>query len=334
MTTKYKVIVISMAIISVFSLASCKNKNKHENNVNSDKNKVVDISSNKSKKESEENTEGSEYKDEFQKIERLPNIEGLEVDENSDRDPSKYVKFSDSDKFNKDISLKEFVKNSNMGKNLNESIYNTNNIKNKEYIYTPDVYKMKGSASNLGENDYLKLKDHYKAEYLANRFGIDYTMQDVMNYYTQKTGTYKIEEPEDMQDLLESEWLQTQMVGFDEGVLNSELDYVTKVIQDKVYKQVYTNMTEEDESKAIDVYGPALIKEGLQESEVKSRAKEMYATTSSYISNDLYNQAELYSNLKILKEFLPEKYKQIMKSQGKTKIGELYENYSNIYHED
>lgn len=329
MKYKYRIIVTALIIALSLSLTSCKNKNKTDIG----NGKTVNITKEYDDHD-HDNEHKEKYENDFEKREKLSKIDGMEGTEDSVHDPDKYVKFDDNKNFESDTKLKDFIKSSNMGKSLNEGIYNIENIKNKDYKYNPDVYKMSGSAANIGMDDYYKLQNHYKAEYLANRFNIQYTMQDLMNYYTQKTGEYKITEPGNIQDLMDSEWLATQMVGFNEEALNSELDYVQKIISDKVYKKIYTSMTKEDEDKAMETYGPGLLKEGLTQKEARAKSKELYATTNSYVSNELLDQATLYSNLKILKEFLPEKYNELIKDNSNVEIGNLYGEYNRYYHQD
>lgn len=226
----------------------------------------------------------------------------------------------------KSSKISDLVDNNSKGsKNLTD-IYDPNVIRNKNFKYNPNVDEMSNdsSALNISSGDLNRLYDHYASEYLANKYDLTYTLQDIIDWAKIK---YKEPEPNSAEDIITSEWVNIQLKGWNETALDSELEYVQDLASKKLYNEKSKSMSEDEIRSAIETYAPNLRNNGWKdEDKIKQQSIMLYITTNEGISEEYIEDAHTYAELKILKEYLPEKYDEIVSHKNTDEVREKVKN--------
>lgn len=233
---------------------------------------------------------------------------------------------TDKNSIKKSSKISDLVDNKTKGsKNLDE-IYNPDVIRNKNFKYNPNVDEMSNdsSALNISSGDLNRLYDHYASEYLANKYDLTYTLQDIIDWVKI---TYKEPEPNSAEDIITSEWVNIQLKGWNEMALDSELEYVQDLASKKLYNEKSQSMSEDEIRSAIETYAPNLRNNGWKdEDKIKQQSIMLYITTNEGISEEYIEDAHTYAELKILKEYLPEKYDEIVSHKNTDEVREKVKN--------
>lgn len=218
------------------------------------------------------------------------------------------------------IKISDLVNSKSKGSKNLADIYNPENFKNKDFNYNPDVDKIENnnSALNISSGDLDRMYNHYAAEYLANKYKLTYTLQDIIDWVKIK---YKEPEPKTLSDVVTAEWTNIQLQGWDQIALDNELDYVQELASKKLYDEKSKSMSEDEIRDALDTYGPNLRNSGWKdEDKIKSQSIMLYITTKEGISEEYIEDAHIYAEMKMLKLYLPEKYNELAKNQDSDKV--------------
>lgn len=233
---------------------------------------------------------------------------------------------TDKNLMKKSSKISDLVDNNSKGsKNLSD-IYDPDVIRNKNFKYNPNVDEMSNdsSALNISSGDLNRLYDHYAAEYLANKYDLTYTLQDIIDWVKIK---YKEPEPNSAEDIITSEWVNIQLKGWNETALDSELEYVQELASKKLYDEKSKSMSEDEVRNALETYAPNLRNNGWKdEDKIKAQSIMLYITTNEGISEEYIEDAHTYAELKILKEYLPEKYDEIVNHKNTDEVREKVKN--------
>ena len=226
----------------------------------------------------------------------------------------------------KSSKISDLVDNKTKGSKNLADIYNPDVIRNKNFKYNPNVDEMSNdsSALNISSGDLNRLYDHYAAEYLADKYDLTYTLQDIIDWVKVK---YKEPEPNSAEDIITSEWTNIQLKGWNEVALDSELEYVQDLASKKLYNEKSKSMSEDEIRSAIETYAPNLRNNGWKdEDKIKEQSIMLYITTNEGISEEYIEDAHTYAELKILKEYLPEKYSEILNHKNTDEVKEQVKN--------
>lgn len=226
----------------------------------------------------------------------------------------------------KSSKISDLVDNNSKGSKNLADIYDPNIIRNKNFKYNPNVDEMSNdsSALNISSGDLNRLYDHYASEYLANKYDLTYTLQDIIDWVKIK---YKEPEPNSAEDIITSEWVNIQLKGWNETALDSELEYVQDLASKKLYNEKSKSMSEDEIRSAIETYAPNLRNNGWKdEDKIKQQSIMLYITTNEGISEEYIEDAHTYAELKILKEYLPEKYDEIVSHKNTDEVREKVKN--------
>ncbi len=233
---------------------------------------------------------------------------------------------TDKNLMKKSSKISDLVDNNSKGsKNLSD-IYDPDVIRNKNFKYNPNVDEMSNdsSALNISSGDLNRLYDHYAAEYLANKYDLTYTLQDIIDWVKIK---YKEPEPNSAEDIITSEWVNIQLKGWNETALDSELEYAQELASKKLYDEKSKSMSEDEVKNALETYAPNLRNNGWKdEDKIKAQSIMLYITTNEGISEEYIEDAHTYAELKILKEYLPEKYDEIVNHKNTDEVREKVKN--------
>ena len=226
----------------------------------------------------------------------------------------------------KSSKISDLVDNNSKGSKNLADIYDPNIIRNKNFKYNPNVDEMSNdsSALNISSGDLNRLYDHYASEYLANKYDLTYTLQDIIDWVKIK---YKEPEPNSAEDIITSEWANIQLKGWNETALDSELEYVQDLASKKLYNEKSKSMSEDEIRSAMETYAPNLRNNGWKdEDKIKQQSIMLYITTNEGISEEYIEDAHTYAELKILKEYLPEKYDEIVSHKNTDEVREKVKN--------
>lgn len=226
----------------------------------------------------------------------------------------------------KSSKISDLVDNNSKGSKNLVDIYDPNVIRNKNFKYNPNVDEMSNdsSALNISSGDLNRLYDHYASEYLANKYDLTYTLQDIIDWVKIK---YKEPEPNSAEDIITSEWVNIQLKGWNETALDSELEYVQDLASKKLYNEKSKSMSEDEIRSAVETYAPNLRNNGWKdEDKIKQQSIMLYITTNEGISEEYIEDAHTYAELKILKEYLPEKYDEIVSHKNTDEVREKVKN--------
>lgn len=216
--------------------------------------------------------------------------------------------------------ISDLVNSKSKGSKNLADIYSPENFKNKDFSYNPDVDKIESnnSALNISSGDLDRMYNHYAAEYLANKYKLSYTLQDIIDWVKMK---YKEPEPKTLEDVVTAEWTNIQLQGWDQVALDNELSYVQELASKKLYDEKSKSMSEDEIRDALETYGPNLRNNGWKdEDKIRSQSIMLYITTKEGISEEYIEDAHIYAEMKMLKLFLPEKYDELIKNQDADKI--------------
>lgn len=226
----------------------------------------------------------------------------------------------------KSSKISDLVDNNSKGSKNLADIYDPNVIRNKNFKYNPNVDEMDNdsSALNISSGDLNRLYDHYASEYLADKYDLTYTLQDIIDWVKVK---YKEPEPDSAEDIITSEWVNIQLKGWNEMALDSELEYVQDLASKKLYNEKSKSMSEDEIRSAIETYAPNLRNNGWKdEDKIREQSIMLYITTNEGISEEYIEDAHTYAELKILKEYLPEKYDEIVSHKNTDEVREKVKN--------
>lgn len=233
---------------------------------------------------------------------------------------------TDKNLMKKSSKISDLVDNNSKGSKNLADIYDPNIIRNKNFKYNPNVDEMSNdsSALNISSGDLNRLYDHYAAEYLANKYDLTYTLQDIIDWAKIK---YKEPEPNSAEDIITSEWVNIQLKGWNETALDSELEYVQELASKKLYDEKSKSMSEDEVRNALETYAPNLRNNGWKdEDKIREQSIMLYITTNEGISEEYIEDAHTYAELKILKEYLPEKYDEIVNHKNTDEVREKVKN--------
>lgn len=250
---------------------------------------------------------------------------GRHKDSNKNKTTAK-IETKAENKTNNKNKIGDLVDNKSKGSKNLADIYNPDVIRNKNFKYNPNVDEMSNdsSALNISSGDLNRLYDHYAAEYLANKYNLTYTLQDIIDWVKLK---YKEPEPKSAEDIITSEWVNIQLKGWNETALDSELEYVQDLASKKLYDEKSKSMSEDEIRKAMEIYAPSLRNNGWKdEDKIKQQSIMLYITTNAGMSEEYIEDAHTYAELKILKEYLPEKYNEIVDHKNTDEVKEKVKN--------
>lgn len=222
--------------------------------------------------------------------------------------------------------ISDLVNSKSKGSKNLADIYSPENFKNKDFSYNSDVDKIESnnSALNISSGDLDRMYNHYAAEYLANKYKLSYTLQDIIDWVKIK---YKEPEPKTLEDVVTAEWTNIQLQGWDQVALDNELSYVQELASKKLYDEKSKSMSEDEIRDALDTYGPNLRNNGWKdEDKIRNQSIMLYITTKEGISEEYIEDAHIYAEMKMLKLYLPEKYNELVKNQDSNKIREDIKN--------
>ena len=194
---------------------------------------------------------------------------------------------TDKNLMKKSSKISDLVDNNSKGsKNLSD-IYDPDVIRNKNFKYNPNVDEMSNdsSALNISSGDLNRLYDHYAAEYLANKYDLTYTLQDIIDWVKIK---YKEPEPNSAEDIITSEWVNIQLKGWNETALDSELEYVQELASKKLYDEKSKSMSEDEVKNALETYAPNLRNNGWKdEDKIKAQSIMLYIVTDENMHTNI-----------------------------------------------
>ena len=254
---------------------------------------------------------------------------GMLVSQHKDSNKNKTatkIETKAENKTNNKNKISDLVDNKTKGSENLDEIYNPGVIKNKNFKYNPNVDEMDNdsSALNISSGDLNRLYDHYASEYLADKYDLTYTLQDIIDWVKVK---YKEPEPDSAEDIITSEWVNIQLKGWNEMALDSELEYVQDLASKKLYNEKSKSMSEDEIRSAIENYAPNLRNNGWKdEDKIREQSIMLYITTNEGISEEYIEDAHTYAELKILKEYLPEKYDEIVSHKNTDEVREKVKN--------
>lgn len=146
---------------------------------------------------------------------------------------------------------------------------------------------------------------------IAKAYGIEYTINDVMNYYTEKLNKSEntLHDKTDIADKLETDIL---MVGLENYARDHVMDYLINKVEEKEKDRITNNLTDIEKQELISEYSKVYESVGMDEKAAQNSAIEDYVNNTVY--ETIQNEAEDYYRIaksEIFQELKPEEYNKL-----------------------
>lgn len=161
-------------------------------------------------------------------------------------------------------------------------------------------------------SDIIERQIQYRVDSkVAKAYGIEYDINDVMNYYTEQINKTEnsLHYKSEVADKLESDIL---MVGLENYSRDHIMDYLVKKIEEKEKDRILTQLTDEEKNELISEYSKVYQSVGMNEKEAQDAAIDDYVNNVVY--ETVQNEAEDYYRItksEVFQEIAPEEYNKL-----------------------
>lgn len=238
------------------------------------------------------------------------------------------------------VTLAEALKTEDYGSNRLESVYNIDKFINKDrQIKTiDDIYALPNgnSAFKMSYTDLMLFKNHLANNYMAEKYNLNYTLQDVIDYAKDNLKKQKgyMQKPTDLPSLLDSNWAVVEAIGWEQYAMQLESDYINDTLKKKLIEEKLPKLTDDEKKEALNMYKQGVIDSGVSENEAERQSYELYIT-SKYFDDiyDNWDKSQIVANVKLYELINPETYKEVVKNSENMTLDEIQENSSTEDHE-
>lgn len=196
----------------------------------------------------------------------------------------------------------------NLNKEVQEKVAETNNKGG-----CPEINKVISmNKVDCLSSDIIERQIQYRVDSkIAKAYGIEYDINDVMNYYTEQINKTEnsLHYKSEVADKLEADIL---MVGLENYSRDHVMDYLVKRIEEKEKDRILTQLTDEEKNELISEYSKVYQSVGMNEKEAQNAAIDDYVNNVVY--ETIQNEAEDYyriSKSEIFQEIAPDEYNKL-----------------------
>ena len=161
-------------------------------------------------------------------------------------------------------------------------------------------------------SDIIERQIQYRVDAkIAKAYGIEYTINDVMNYYTEQINKTEnsLHYKSEVADKLEADIL---MVGLENYSRDHVMQYLTQKIEDKEKDRILNQLTDEEKNELISQYSKVYQSVGMDEKAAQNAAIDDYVNNTVY--ETIQNEAEDYYRIaksEIFQEIAPDEYNKL-----------------------
>lgn len=177
----------------------------------------------------------------------------------------------------------------------------------------PEINKvMSMNKVDCFSSDIINRQIQYRVDAkIAKAYGIEYDINDVMNYYTEQINKTEnsLHYKSEVADKLESDIL---MVGLENYSRDHVMDYLVKKIEEKEKDRIMNQLTDEEKNELISEYSKVYQSVGMDEKAAQNAAIDDYVNNVVY--ETIQNEAEDYyriSKAEIFQEIAPDEYNKL-----------------------
>lgn len=177
----------------------------------------------------------------------------------------------------------------------------------------PEINKIVSmSKVDCVSTDIINRQIQYRVDAkIAKSYGIEYTLDDVMNYYTEKLNKTEntLHDKTDIADKLEADIL---MVGLENYARDHVMDYLIDKVEKKEKDRITNNLTDIEKQELISEYSKVYESVGMNEKVAQNAAIEDYVNNTVY--ETIQNEAEDYYKIaksEIFQELKPDEYNKL-----------------------